>query len=104
MTTIQPHLLDAITGGGRATGNAANAPSLGTTLSNAWTTTKNFGGGLLGGALHGANAKTSQIDTFADTSSRATKAGFELGAMGNMAAGPVGDLVGLGADAVNPGK
>ena len=90
MQTIKPDVLVTVSGG--------------VSLSEAWTNTKNFTGGLFGGAVHGVNAKTSQIDTFADTSSRATKAGFELGAMGNMAAGPVGDLVGLGADALNPGK
>jgi hypothetical protein len=102
--TIEAHLLDTVTGAGRATGNAKNAPSLASELSTAWTNTKNFGGGLLGGALHGANAKTSQIETYADTSSRATKAGFEMGAAGNMGAGPIGDLVGLGADLVNPAR
>jgi hypothetical protein len=104
MLTLPSQLLEDVTGAGRATGNAANAPSLSSQLSNAWTNTKNFTGGLFGGALHGANAKTSQIDTFADTSTRATKAGFEIGAAANMATGAVGDVVGWGADLLNPAK
>lgn len=104
MITIESQLLDHVVGAGRATGNPANAPSIGSQLSNAWTNTKNFTGGLVGGALHGANAKTTQIDSFADTSARATKAGFEMGAAANMGAGPVGDMIGWGADLLNPGR
>lgn len=85
-------------------GTVTGGAGWGETISGAWQGTKNFTGGATAGLLHGVNAKSSQVSTFADTSSRATKAGFEMGAMGNMAAGPVGDLVGAGADVLNPGK
>jgi hypothetical protein len=71
-------------------------------VSNAWQGTKNFAGGATAGLLHGVTAKNSQVDRFADGSSQATKAGFELGAMGNMAMGKVGDAVSWGADKLLP--
>jgi hypothetical protein len=52
------------------------AAPVGKTL-DAWQGIKNFGGGLSAGLLHGATGKVDQVAKFADTSSRATKAGFE---------------------------
>jgi hypothetical protein len=75
---------------------------VGQAVSNAWQGTKNFAGGVAAGALHGAEAKSSQVERFASTNSQATKAGFEMGAMGNMALGDVGQLVSAGADKVLP--
>jgi len=84
--------LESVTGGA----------GMGESISNAWQGTKNFAGGATAGLLHGAGARNSQVATFADTSSRATKAGFEMGAAVNMGAGPAGDAVGWGMDVVNP--
>ncbi len=75
---------------------------IGESISNAWQGTKNFAGGATAGLLHGAGARNSQVGAFADTSSRATKAGFEMGAALNMGAGPAGDVVGWGMDVINP--
>jgi hypothetical protein len=86
--------LDTVTGGA----------GMGESISNAWQGTKNFAGGATAGLLHGAGARNSQVETFANTSSRATKAGFEMGAAVNMGAGPVGDAVGWGMDVINPAK
>ena len=49
-----------------------------------WQGVKNFGGGLGAGVVHGVNAKTEQVARWADPSSQATKAGFELGSMVGM--------------------
>lgn len=69
---IQPELLNSVTGGAERT--------WGDTLSDAWQGTKNFGGGLAAGARYGVRAKTEDVARWADTSSQATKAGFEIGA------------------------
>ena len=74
----------------------------GETLSNAWEGTKNFAGGLAAGGLHGATGKVDQVGRFADTSSQATKAGFETGAAINMATGNLGNAVSAAADYFNP--
>ena len=71
--TIDLETLTTVTGGAERT--------WGDTLSDAWTGTKNFAGGAAAGLLHGVNAKTEQVGRWADTSSQATKAGFEIGAM-----------------------
>jgi hypothetical protein len=104
LVTIDLASLDKVTGAGRATGTVKTGGSgLSQGMSHAWTNTKSFVGGMAGGAIHGVNAKDSQIGKFADTSNQWTKHGFEVGAMGNMAAGPVGDLVSAGAGVLNPG-
>jgi hypothetical protein len=77
---------------------------IGESISNAYQGTKNFVGGAAAGVLHGAEAKTTQVDRFAQTNSRATKAGFEMGAMGNMAMGNFGQALSWGADQLLPGK
>jgi hypothetical protein len=92
LTHLDTADLDSVTGGA----------GIGESISNAWQGTKNFAGGATAGLLHGAGARNSQVGTFADTSSRATKAGFEMGAALNMGAGPVGDVVGWGMDVINP--
>lgn len=69
---IQPELLHSVTGGAERT--------WGDTFSDAWQGTKNFGGGLIAGARYGVRAKTEDVGRWADTSSQATKAGFEIGA------------------------
>ena len=92
LKTIATTDLDIVSGGA----------GMGESISNAWQGTKNFAGGATAGLLHGAGAKTSQVGTFANTSSRATKAGFEMGAAVNMGAGPAGDMVGWGMDVLNP--
>jgi hypothetical protein len=70
--TIHTDTLATVTGGaGRTWGD---------TLSDAWQGTKNFGGGLAAGAIHGVRAKNEDVARWADTSSQATKAGFEIGA------------------------
>lgn len=73
LATIQPATLHTVTGGAERTWSD--------TASDAWQGTKNFGGGLAAGAIHGVRAKTEDVGRWADTSSQATKAGFELGAM-----------------------
>jgi len=83
-------------------GSVSGCAGIGESISNAWQGTKNFAGGATAGLLHGAGARNSQVSTFADTSSRATKAGFEIGAALNMGAGPAGDAVGWGMDVINP--
>ena len=92
LKTIATTDLDLVSGGA----------GMGESISNAWQGTKNFAGGATAGLLHGAGAKNSQVETFANTSSRATKAGFEMGAAVNMGAGPAGDAVGWGMDVINP--
>jgi hypothetical protein len=77
---------------------------VGESLSNAWQGTKNFGGGLTAGLLHGATGRIDQVGKFADTSSQATKAGFEGGAAINMATGKIGDSVSAAADYFNPSQ
>lgn len=79
--------------GGRSWGEAA---------SDAWQGTKNFAGGATAGLLHGTEVKNSQVERFAQANSQATKAGFEIGAMGNMAMGNVGQALSAGADKVLP--
>ncbi len=74
----------------------------GESVSNAWQGTKNFAGGATAGLLHGTDAKNSQVERFAEGNSRATKAGFEIGAMGNMAMGNFGSVLSAGADKVLP--
>jgi len=86
--------LESVTGGA----------GIGESISNAWQGTKNFAGGAAAGLLHGPTVRTSQVETYADPSSRATKAGFELGAGANIMAGPAGDAVSWGADLANPPK
>lgn len=73
---------------------------VGETISNVATGVKNFAGGAAAGFALGPNARTSTVERVADTSSRATKAGFEIGAMGNMALGPLGRAVSAGVGAV----
>lgn len=72
LATIDTDTLVTVTGGAERT--------WGQTFSDAWQGTKNFGGGLAAGALYGVRAKNEQVERWADTSSRATKAGFEIGA------------------------
>lgn len=76
LTTIQPDALATVTGG------AESAPqrTWGDTLSDAWSGTKNFAGGAAAGLRYGVRAKTEDVGRWADTSSQATKAGFEIGA------------------------
>ena len=73
------------------------------TLSDAWTGTKNFAGGAAAGLTYGPNAKTENVSKYADTSSQATKAGFELGATGNMAMGPFGKAMSTAAGGATTG-
>jgi len=82
--------------------SVSGGAGIGESVSNAWQGTKNFAGGATAGLLHGVTAKNSQVDRFADGSSQATKAGFELGAMGNMGLGKIGDGVSAVADKVLP--
>ncbi len=54
-----------------------------------------FVGGVGGGLLLGVNAKNHNMDKFISGRTPAAKAGFGLGAMGNMALGPAGKLLSL---------
>lgn len=92
--SIELSQLEAVTGGA----------GWGETFSNAWQNTKNFSGGFAAGGLHGATAKVDQVETFADTSSQATKAGFETGAAINMATGNFGTALGAVSDYFNPSE
>jgi len=73
-------------------------------VTDTWQGVRNFTGGATAGLVHGPNASERAVDRWADTSSQATKAGFELGAMGNMAMGPVGGLVATAAGSVPTGS
>jgi hypothetical protein len=84
--------------------SVSGGASMGETASNAWQGTKNFVGGATAGLLHGAEVKTSQVERFAQPNSQATKAGFEMGAMTNMATGNLGQAVSWGADKLLPAK
>lgn len=57
-----------------------------------------FGGGLAGGLTGGPNARNSLMKHYVDGKTPASKLGFELGAMGNMALGPVGKLMAAGSN------
>jgi hypothetical protein len=92
LPTIETSELESVSGG-RTWGEAA---------SDAWQGTKNFAGGATAGLLHGAEVKNSQVERFAEGNSRATKAGFEMGAMGNMAMGNFGQALSAGADRILP--
>ncbi|GEM_PF-2903134 len=73
----------------------------GSWFGDAVDTVNNFGNGLVAGAVHGPNMKND--DTMAkglDRNAAGTKAGVETGMMVNMALGPTGKLIGLGASAV----
>jgi hypothetical protein len=70
---------------------------------DAWQGTKNFAGGLGAGLTYGPMASERAVNRYADSSSQATKAGFEVGAMGNMAMGPVGGLIATVAGGVPTG-
>jgi hypothetical protein len=72
-------------------------------VKDAWQGTKNFTGGAAAGLTYGVGAQERTVNRYADTSSQATKAGFELGAMGNMAMGPVGGLLATVAGGVPTG-
>ena len=96
LTTIDPAALTNVSGG--------EGGGLGETLSNAWSGTKSFAGGLTGGFLHGPSAKVDQVERFAGPKTSASKAGFELGAMGNMAAGKIGDGISAAANYFNPSE
>jgi len=95
MTTLQTIEIAALA-------TVSGGAGWGESLSNAWQGTKNFTGGLSAGLLHGATGKVDQVSKFADTSSQATKAGFESGAAINMATGKFGDAVSATADYFNP--
>jgi len=72
-------------------------------VKDAWQGTKNFTGGAAAGLTYGVGAQERAVSRYADTSSQATKAGFELGAMGNMAMGPVGGMLATVAGGVPTG-
>lgn len=72
-------------------------------VQGAWQGVKNFTGGAAAGLTYGVGATSSAVSRYADTSSQATKAGFEIGAMGNMAMGPVGGLIATVAGGVPTG-
>ncbi len=92
LVSITTTELSSVTGGA----------GFGESVSNAWQGTKNFAGGATAGLLHGTDAKNSQVERFAQGNSQATKAGFEMGAMGNMAMGNFGSALSAGADKVLP--
>ena len=92
LAAIDLHSLALITGGGAWD-----------RVKDAWQGTKNFTGGAAAGLTYGVGATERAVNRYADTSSQATKAGFEMGAMGNMAMGPFGGLLATAAGGVPTG-
>jgi len=66
--------------------------------------TNNFVNGFAGGALHGPNASTDQIDRFGDTNAPGFGAGVETGMMANMAMGPVGGILATASGSIPTGS
>ena len=93
LDAIDPAQLASATGGGAMD-----------RVQNAWQGVKNFSGGAAAGLTYGVGASERAVNRYADTSSQATKAGFEIGAMGNMAMGPVGGLLATVAGSVPTGS